>query len=86
MQFGRVLGAATATIKHPSLKGWRMLVVRLLMHDGVSADGAPVLVVDAHGAAPGSRVLITSDGQAARELLGCDQTPVRWTVMGICDE
>jgi len=86
MQLGRVLGSATATIKHSSLKGWRMLVVRLLMHDGESADGDPVLVVDAHGAAPGSRVLITSDGQAARELLGCDQTPVRWTVMGICDE
>jgi ethanolamine utilization protein EutN len=86
MQLGRVLGSATATIKHSSLKGWRMLVVRLLMHDGESADGDPVLVVDAHGAAPGSRVLITSDGQAARELLGCDQTPVSWTVMGICDE
>ena len=86
MQLGRVLGSATATIKHSSLKSWRMLVVRLLMHDGESADGDPVLVVDAHGAAPGSRVLITSDGQAARELLGCDQTPVRWTVMGICDE
>lgn len=86
MQFGRVLGAATATVKHSSLEGWRLLVVRLLMGDGVSADGDPVLVIDAHGAAPGSRVLITSDGEAARELLGCDQTPVRWTVMGICDE
>ena len=86
MQFGRVLGSATATIKHPSLKGWRMLVVRLLMHDRESADGGPVSVVDVHGAAPGSKVLITSDGQAARELLGCDKTPVRWTVMGICDE
>jgi ethanolamine utilization protein EutN len=86
MQFGRVLGAATATIKHSSLEGWRLLVVRLLMHDGRMSDGDPVLVIDAHGASPGSRVLLTSDGKAARGLLGSDLTPVRWTVMGICDE
>ena len=86
MQFGRVLGAATATLKHSSMDGWRLLIVRLLQRDGTSADGDPVLVVDAHGAAAGSRVVITSDGEAARTLLGSDQTPVRWTVMGICDE
>ena len=60
--------------------------MRLLGSDGISADGDPVLVVDSHGAAAGSRVVITSDGEAARTLLGNDQTPVRWTVMGICDE
>ena len=86
MQFARVLGAATATVKHSSMDGWRLLIVRLLQRDGTSADGDPVLVVDAHGAAAGSRVVITSDGEAARTLLGSDQTPVRWTVMGICDE
>ena len=86
MQFALVLGAATSTVKHSSMDGWRLLVVRLLASDGVSADGDPVLVVDAHGAAAGSRVVITSDGEAARTLLDNDQTPVRWTVMGICDE
>ena len=68
------------------MDGWRLLIVRLLQRDGTSADGDPVLVVDAHGAAAGSRVVISSDGEAARTLLGSDQTPVRWTVMGICDE
>ena len=86
MQFGKVLGSASATMKHPSLEGWRLLLVRLLMHDGQAADGDPVLVIDKHGAATGSKVLLTSDGQSARELLADDRTPVRWTVMGICDE
>ena len=63
-----------------------MLVVRILQRDATSADGDPVLVVDAHGASVGSRVMITSDGEAARTLVGDDQTPIRWTVMGICDE
>jgi len=86
MQFGKVLGSASATIKHPSLEGWRLLLVRLLMHDRKTADGDPVLVIDKHGAATGSRVLLTSDGEAARGSLEDDRTPVRWTVMGICDE
>ena len=86
MQFGMVLGSASATIKHPSLEGWRLLLVRLLMHDGETADGDPVLVIDKHGAANGTKVLLTSDGQAARECVEDDRTPVRWTVMGICDE
>ncbi len=86
MQFGKVLGSASATIKHPSLEGWRLLLVRLLMHDGKTADGDPVLVIDKHGAATGSKVLLTSDGQTARESVEDDRTPIRWTVMGICDE
>ena len=45
MQLGRVLGTATATIKHPTLEGERMLVVQLL--DAQSKpDGEPIIVFD----------------------------------------
>ena len=30
--------------------------------------------------------MITSDGIGARELLGSQQSPVRWSVLGIRDE
>jgi ethanolamine utilization protein EutN len=85
MQFAKVIGSATATVKHPSLIGWKLLLVRLLAADGKSPDGDPVLTVDALGAAPGMRVLLTSDGKSARTLLDDNRTPVRWTVLGICD-
>ena len=85
MQLGTVIGTATSTVKHASLAGQKMLLVQLLMADGVSADGEPVLAVDALGAGRGERVIVSSDGKATREFLKSDTTPVRWSVIGIQD-
>jgi ethanolamine utilization protein EutN len=85
MQIAKVIGTATATIKHPSLTGWKLLLVQALAADGESPDGDPMLAVDALGAGSGQRVMVTSDGRSTRELIGDDRTPVRWTVLGICD-
>ena len=85
MLTGRVLGRATSTVKHPSMHGWKLLVVQPLLSGGNTPDGDPVLVVDSLGAGKGETVMITSDGLATRELIGHDNTPVRWSVMGIID-
>ncbi len=85
MLAGRVIGNATATVKHPSMKGFRLLVVQPQMADRVSPDGDPLLVVDTIGAGVGQEVMLTSDGRGARATLNSDKTPVRWTLMGIRD-
>jgi ethanolamine utilization protein EutN len=85
MQVGTVLGTATATVKHPSLVGWKMLVVQPYGADGAKPDGDPIIAVDALGAGKGQRVIISSDGKGTRELLGSETTPVRWSVVGIQD-
>ena len=82
MQRALVVGTATGTIKHPSLRGWKLLVVQPLMADGRSPDGDPLLVVDPTSAGPGDVVIITSDGPAARALLGDERSPVRWSTIG----
>jgi ethanolamine utilization protein EutN len=82
---GRVVGTATATVRHPSMKGWRLLVVQPLGPDGKSLDGDPILAVDALGAGNGEMVIVSSDGLGTRQLLQSDTTPVRWSVLGICD-
>jgi ethanolamine utilization protein EutN len=84
MQLGRILGHAVATVKHPSLKGWRLLVVQLLTADGQS-DGEPLLAIDFLGAGNADRVILSNDGAGARELVGARNSPVRWMVLGICD-
>ncbi|MEN1678442.1 MAG: EutN/CcmL family microcompartment protein [Planctomycetota bacterium] len=82
----RVEGIATATVKHPSLEGRRMVIVQAYGPDGVTPDGDPLLAVDAqYGAGVGQDVVITSDGAASREVLGSNTTPVRWTVLGVRD-
>jgi ethanolamine utilization protein EutN len=85
MQLGLVTGTATATVKHPSLEGWRLLVVQPLSADGRAPDGDPVLAIDHLGAARGQSVIISNDGKWTRELLKSETTPARWAVIGLPD-
>ena len=85
MQLGMVIGQATATVKHPSLTGWRMVIVQPL-NNARQPEADPVVAVDKLGSAPGSVVVLNSDGKGARELIGDDKSPVRWFVIGIVDE
>lgn len=85
MQLGLVVGTATATVKHASMDGWKLLVVQPYSVDGRTPDGEPVLAVDRLGAGRGDEVVLTSDGASTRKLLGNDNTPVRWMVLGIKD-
>jgi ethanolamine utilization protein EutN len=85
MQTAQIIGTATATLRHPSLAGCKLLVVQPLAADGAAPDGEPQLAVDQLGAGIGELVVITSDGKVVREMLKSDTTPVRWTVLGIKD-
>ena len=75
MQLGLVIGTATATVKHATLKGSKLLLVQPRLADGKTPDGDPVLAVDAVGAGVGETVMITSDGLFARQWLKTDATP-----------
>jgi ethanolamine utilization protein EutN len=85
MQLGKVIGNATATIKHPSLTGWRLVVVQLL-NNARGAEADPVVAIDKFGAGVGQTVVLNSDGKAVRELIGDPKSPARWFVIGIEDE
>ena len=84
MYFGRVVGQATATVKHRSMTGAKLLLIMAQQADG-SPDGDPVLAVDTLGAGWGDTVMITSDGIGTREILGDKSSPVRWSVLGVVD-
>jgi ethanolamine utilization protein EutN len=84
MQLGRVVGHAVATVKHPTLQGWRFLLVSLLTSDG-KEDGEPILAIDSVGAGLGSVVVVSNDGAEARAMVGAKNSPARWFVMGIRD-
>jgi len=84
MFIATVEGNAVSTIKHPSMQGWRLLVVQPIDLAG-GPDGDPLLAIDMLGAGHGSRVLISNDGKGAREMVGDNNSPVRWFVIGIVD-
>ena len=85
MLLARVEGNVTATRKHPSLLGWRLVICQPINQTG-EPEGVPQVAIDAHGAGLHQRVVISSDGSAARNMVGDDKSPVRWMVIGVLDD
>ncbi len=85
MYLARVEGSVIATRKHPSLHGRRLVICQPIDVDG-GPEGAPQIALDAHGAGMHQRVIISSDGAAARLAVGDPHSPARWMVIGIVDE
>ncbi len=81
---GIVEGTATATIRHPSMKGWKLLIVQPIDIDR-RPDGDLVLAIDMLGAGHGSEVVISNDGKSTREMVGDNNSPIRWAVTGLVD-
>lgn len=84
MQTARVIGRATATVKHAALDGWKLLVVQPLDARG-GPDADPVLAIDPLGATIGSDVIVTTDGKSVRELVGRDDCPIRFATVALPD-
>ncbi|MCC7146167.1 MAG: EutN/CcmL family microcompartment protein [Phycisphaeraceae bacterium] len=85
MQLAIIRGRATATVRHHSLVGVKLLVCEMLDSQGKTA-GDPVLAVDQLGAGSGDKVILSSDGLGLRELLGDASSPARWWTLGIVDD
>jgi ethanolamine utilization protein EutN len=66
------------------MEGWKLMVVQPFGKDEAD-DGFPALAIDNIGAGRGDVVIISSDGKHTRELIGVDNTPVRWSILGIVD-
>ena len=85
MLLARVEGNVTATRKHPSFVGWRLVICQPIGQDG-TPEGSPQIAIDSHGAGMHQRVIISSDGSEARKAVGDLKSPARWLVVGIVDE
>ncbi len=84
MFIARIDGSITSTVKHRSLNGCSLLIAQRLNADG-SAAGEPQVVIDPMRTARGARVLVSTDGDLARQMLRDNTTPIRLVVVGILD-
>lgn len=84
MLIARVIGDLTATRKHPSHEGKKILLVQPLELDG-SNRGQPMVALDSVHAGIGDRVLLTLDGFAAFSSVGLPPSPVDAAVLGVID-
>ena len=83
MFLARISGTVVAAARHPTLAGCRFLVAQRLEVDGSPAP-EPIVVIDWLGAANGSTVMVSTDGDIARARLG-NTTPARMIVAGLVD-
>lgn len=84
MQLARIDGVAVSTVCHPSFRLYRTVVCQPIAEDG-SDQGQPILALDAHGAGLHSRVIVTTDGSATRELVRDARSPLRNHVCAVVD-
>jgi microcompartment protein CcmK/EutM len=86
MLIARVVGDVTATQKHPSHEGRKILLVQPLNLDGTNRGDA-VVALDAVDAGIGDRVLIVTDGFAAMTAVGRPLgSPIDMAVIGFIDQ
>ena len=85
MLLARVEGNVVATRKHPSFEGRRLVICQPINNAG-EPEGVPQIAIDSHGAGMHQRVIISSDGSAARNAVGDQKSPARWLIVGIVDE
>lgn len=84
MLIARVAGDLTATQKHASHQGRKILLVQPLNLDGTNRGNA-LVALDAVGAGVGDRVLIVTDGFAAMTAVGRPASPIDMAVIAFID-
>ncbi len=86
MFIAMVKGAVTATRKHPSMVGARLLIVQPIDPVSGTNNGFPQIAADVLGAGVGSRVLVVSDGRGVQDMLKADShCPMRLGIMALID-
>jgi ethanolamine utilization protein EutN len=83
MQLARIIGRATASLKHPSLRGCKMMIVQVLDAQGGYEPADPLMAIDLVGAGVGDTVMLTSDGPTSRDAVGDTTAPIRWSIIGV---
>lgn len=86
MRLCRVLGTVVATVKHPAFEGHKLMVCQPLDERGRDA-GPHVIAVDRAQSGPGDRVLVLSEGNGARQMMGTidGKLPIRSVIVGHVD-
>lgn len=87
MFIAKVVGNVWSTVKHKSLNGLKLLLVRRM--DGITgkyADEDIMLAVDkSMGAGVGNTVLIMDEGNSARQILNDKKAPIRTIICAVID-
>ena len=81
----KVTGTIVSTQKHPSLKEYKLLLVRPIDLDGRLKD-REMLAIDEVDAGVGDTVLVLQEGASAQQVLGRKDVPVHTVIIAVVDQ
>ena len=84
MRLARVVGTVESAMKHPAYDGQKIMVCAVLSFDG-TREAKPVGALDRVDAGIGDTVLILTEGNGVRQLMG-GEPPVRSVIVGVVDQ
>jgi ethanolamine utilization protein EutN len=85
MLIARIIGDVTATHKHASHEGQKLLLVQPLELDLITSRGDAVIAVDAVDAGLGDLVLLVTEGYSAMTSVNRPNSPIDMAVLGVID-
>ena len=85
MKLCKVHGNVVSTVKHPTYRGHKLMIVQPLDEKGKDV-GSSFLAVDLVQAGPGDTVLVMQEGNGVRQILKEQKLPIRSVIIGIVDE
>jgi microcompartment protein CcmK/EutM len=85
MLIARIIGDVTATHKHRSHEGQKLLLVQPLELDLRTPRGDAVIAVDAVDAGTGDLVLLVTEGYSAMTSVQRPNSPIDMAVLGVID-
>ena len=85
MLIARVIGELTATRKHASHEGLKLLLAQPLNLDGTDRGDA-VVAMDAVDAGVGDKVLLATEGFSAMTAVGRPNSPIDMAVIAFIDQ
>jgi ethanolamine utilization protein EutN len=85
MKLCRVAGNVVATVKHPTYRGHKLMIVQPIDEGGRDV-GTDFLAVDLVQAGPGDTVLVMQEGNGVRQILKEQKLPIRSIIVGIVDQ
>lgn len=84
MKLARIIGNVVSTVKTPSHKNKKLMVVQPIDHTGQTI-GESFIAIDAAQAGIGDIVLIIEEGGSAREVLRLPEGAVDAVIVGVVD-
>ena len=84
MFIAKVIGDVVATIKHPALESYKILLIEKLTTDGAET-GDTLLALDTVDSGVDDTVLVLDEGNSARQVMDYPDAPVRTLIVGVID-